>query len=122
MADVGSAETHRKQRQKLRKRLRAQGLTAAEIERRVDELVRRQRARRRDDGDYLHWYEIHRAVHRPRDHHPDSPDSPDDRGYRPARLDPLQQGPARVTAITALASRRRKALTRDEWARLQEGS
>jgi len=43
--------------------------------------------------------------------------TPDDRGYQPTSIDPLQRGPARVNDNTAKAARRRLATTKFEYDR-----
>jgi hypothetical protein len=98
---------HKEKRRALRRRLEAQGVPAAEIERRSEALRRRQEAARRagvglNQLDDIHdetWAQLRL----------------DDSGYRPAYIDPLQRGAARVNATTARAARRRNATTKHEY-------
>lgn len=90
---------HRESRRRLRRRLEAEGVDPEEIKRRCAELAAAQLERRQDST----W---------------DRRLSPDDTGYRPTAVDPLERGPARATTRTAQAARRRRATTRFE---LHEG-
>jgi molybdopterin-biosynthesis enzyme MoeA-like protein len=100
------AKRHQETRRKLRRRLEADGVPEAQIERRLDRLRREQEAARRadvarDELDRIHdetWAALRL----------------DDTGFKPTVVDPLQRGAARVTDTTARAARRRKATTRHE--------
>ena len=82
--------------ERVRRRLRDQGLSETYIERLIADLIDRQQAR-------LAW--MRSQATQP---------SPDDRGYRPRTPDPLLTGAARVTGQTAKAVGRTKAITRHE--------
>jgi hypothetical protein len=97
---------HQKARQRLRRRLRDQGVSDTEIARQVERLRQRQAAALRAGvrpGDLEAVFDqTHTALRL------------DDTGYRPTPGDPLLQGVARATGATAKAVRRRRTLTRYE--------
>lgn len=100
---TASGKTARNARTKLRRRLRAEGLSPAEVEAGVRQ------------WEYARWYRINRAPITPP---PAEPEQVDDRRFRPAAPDPLLKGAARASGATAAAVRRGRALTRDEYLRL----
>lgn len=98
---------HKEKRRAKRRALEAAGVPAAEIDRRIDLLRRRQEAARRADVAVDELDQVHNETWAAR--------RLDDTGYRPTHVDPLQRGPARVTNLTARAARRRRATTRYEY-------
>lgn len=106
-ATTRPAKQDKERRRELRRRLEQAGVPKATIDRRVDELRRRQEAARRlgiltSDLDAVHsqtWSDLRL----------------DDTSYKPAVIDPLERGAARVTPSTARAARRRKATTKHEY-------
>lgn len=107
---VGSSETHKKQRQKLRRRLEAQGVAEWEVERRVSAMRHRQAAER--DVKANEWREEIEAQTYARF-------ALDDSRHRPRRHDPLANGAGRLTGVGALAARRTTAMTRWQWEEAQ---
>lgn len=103
---VGSAETHKRQRRKLRRRLEAQGVAEWEIERRVAAMRHRQRAERNAKGN--EWREELEAQTYARF-------ALDDSRHRPTGRDSLATGAARLVGVGARAARRSTAITRWEW-------
>lgn len=141
---MGTRKTNSENRRRLRKKLLAQGWSVEEVDRRLALVAARQREERaaarelpadvpmrrgglhrgEDPQDYVRWYRAHRAG-RPGDRERVEQEtyerlSPDDSRHRPAAADPLLTGSARVSAITAAAARRAKAMTRFEWQQQQE--
>lgn len=134
---TGSAETHRKKRQRVRARLRAQGYSETRIEELLSDLSADQRRSRvaASTGSSSQPEPHAKPSPKPRpvasvmDHDPRAYRArleeetyarlaPDDRRFRPVTPDPLTTGPARATGITAKAIRRTKAITKHEYDRL----
>lgn len=109
---VGNAETHHVQ---LRRKLEARGVAPEDITRQVEELRARQEAARTAAGPTGQAFldrqqdETYARL------------SPDDSKHRPRTPDRLRSGAGRVSAITAKAAARRKALTRYEYDQLTAG-
>ncbi|MDP1795200.1 MAG: hypothetical protein Q8K63_13775 [Acidimicrobiales bacterium] len=103
---------------RIRKRMRSQGYSDVYIDVHLADL-----ARRRERHINAAQAEEARAVaarlaaqeaelERLADTQPWEP--PDDKSFRPRRVDPIETGPARVTPATAKAARRKNATTRYE--------
>jgi hypothetical protein len=109
---VPSNETHRKNRQRLRKQLRKQGLTEAQI----DAILANKRERQHETriearGREVEQARIERETYRRL--------NPDDRSFRPSSPDPLTMGPARVSGTVAKVVKRRTAVTKWEHDQLE---
>lgn len=101
---MSKKSTHKTNRQRLRNRLRAEGVPEEEIARIL--------ARKREDQ--RRQREIERlATDRPAD------GDLDDAGYHPTRVDSTLTGVGRATGETAVSVRRGRALTRHEWQEAQ---
>lgn len=100
-------------RRKYRRRLEAEGWPPAEIDERLEGQRRRHQAER---DDLRAAIAAEAEAQERRESETYARLSLPDAGYRPAPVDPLLRGPARVTPTTARAARRRKALTRYEHA------
>lgn len=105
----GNAKTHHKRRQRLRQRLRAEGVSEAEIATILERKRREQLATRETDP-----LKRHRLIHAEEIARAEAYTSPDDRGFRPTRIDPLLRGTARAVGATARAVRRGTTYTDDE--------
>lgn len=101
------AEKDRKRRQKLRKRLEAEGCSEALIERIIAE-------ERHKDLVARHGENGARAARRK-----NARRDPDDAGYEPTVGDPLLRGPARVTGITAKVVRKKETITEHQYDRIK---
>lgn len=103
----------REKRAKLRRRLLAQGVDEATIDKIIE-------VRRRRDLDARH----RTATVRTREEILANTDDrlwPDDTGYKPTAGDPLLRGAARVDGVTAKVVRRRNTITRFQYGREVEG-
>ncbi len=92
---------HGERRRQLRRKLEAQGVPEEEIERRLRAMQADQQ-RVRDVENHMRRLEARTD---------DAYVTPDDRGYRPSRVDPVLSGAARATGETAKAVRRGKTIT-----------
>lgn len=102
----------RKNRQKLRTRLAAEGLSEELIEKAIE-------WQRHLDLIARHGFEEARAVAYTEAHRQDA--YRDDTGFKPATADPLLHGSARASGIAAKVVRRRDTLTRFQYnAKLSE--
>lgn len=114
---TGTKETHRKRRQALRRKLKAQGVPADKIERIIARKAAEQRARRQRDGqaDRQQRSTEAAAVREQWERETYARLSPDDRGYQPSRPDSVTTGQGRVAGLAARAAKRGKTLTRWEY-------
>jgi hypothetical protein len=93
----------KKKRAKLRARLRAQGVS----EERIEQIIAQRRA-----DDYDRGHARSQALSREQIlANTDDSLWPDDSGYKPAKVDPLLRGPARVQGMTAKVVKRRSSIT-----------
>jgi hypothetical protein len=107
-------EKQSEDRRRFRRALEAQGWPADEIDARIAAVQRRHQAER----DELRATVVAEAeAQAQREAETYARLSPSDSRYRPAPVDPLLRGPARVSSMTARAAARRKAVTRYEHSR-----
>lgn len=120
---MGNADTDHTARKRLRKRLRAFGYDEPTIEARVDDMRRRQQARRRDT-ELVTVKARRRASQQAIDPRVEAATyarfALDDTRHKPRSTDPLLTGPARATGPAARAVKRGKTLTRTEWLETSE--
>ena len=102
-AGASRKSTHAKNRQRLGRRLRKMGVPEAEVQ----AILARRAADQR----------LQREIERKNA----APSEVDDKGYRPASVDPLLKGVGRVSGQTAKAVKRTKALTRTEHQEAERG-
>lgn len=131
---MGTANTDKVARQRLRDRLRAKGVPEAEVQRLVAAKRDEQAAARGDtrpggpkrpkparpdlDAEYQRWYDAHRRVDPTRPQRIEDETyrrlSLKDSAHRPRAHDPLTTGQARVTGETARAVKRGTTITLHE--------
>lgn len=92
---VGTATTHKKRLQTLRKKLRARGFPEEVIE----EIIRRRREAHAARREWARGEE---------------PADLDDSAYQPTHVDPLLKGAARATGQTAAAVKRGRTITKHQ--------
>lgn len=96
----------RKNRQKLRAKLTAEGLSEELIEKAIE-------WQKHEDLITRHGLEEARAIQYTEAHRQDA--YRDDSGFKPVAGDPLLRGPARVSGITAKVVRRRNTITQFQY-------
>lgn len=122
---MGSPKTDSKARQRFKQKLESWGMPRDEIQMCVAEAARRQQAKREgrlpQDADLcvrpryldLRARKVLGLEGVPRLEEEWAP--PDDKGYRPIRVDPLLTGPARASGLTARAVRRGKSYSQYDY-------
>ena len=101
------AEKDRKRRQKLRKRLEAEGCSEALIERIIAQERHKDLVARHGE------YDARAALRKNARRHPA------DAGYEPSVGDPLLRGSARATGVTAKVVRRKSTITKYQYDRIR---
>ena len=127
---MSRAKNRSEARRQLRRRLEALGVAPQAIEPIVWDHERRVEARHESNR---HRAEVAAEVAMRRERLADQEASlevpldgawepPDDKGYRPARIDPVLTGTARAAGQTAAAVKRRRTLTRAQYEQREAGS